>query len=138
MDRTGVILLMKYISGAYRSFRTVDDDQAEHEVAVWHDILQDIPNQLAMERTRELCRVNTTFPPTPAAIYQACTQQQERSVYDIQKIEREQEVLALKEYHENNVVGPPPDHVLEKLNKLFNKTRVPAFNDYSDGGEDDE
>lgn len=133
-----MILLMKYISGAYRSFRTVDDDQAEHEVAVWHDILQDIPNQLAMEKTRDLCRTNTEFPPTPAKIYQACTQQQERSVYDVQKIEREQEALSLKEYHENNIVGPPPDHVLEKLNKLFNKTRVPAFNDYSDGGEDDE
>ncbi|MGG4090606.1 hypothetical protein [Paenibacillus lautus] len=78
---------------------------------------------------------NEKFEPTIADILRP---KKQLSVYDVQKIEREQEALSLKEYHENNVVGPPPDHVLEKLNKLFNKTRVPAFNDYSDGGEEDE
>ncbi len=119
-----MILLMKYIAGAYRSFRTADDAQAEQEVAVWHDILQDIPNQLAMEKTRELCRVNTTFPPTPAEIYQACVQNQSLSVYQIQRIENEQQLLELQEYHEREEVKPMPEHIANRLEKLFAGMRV--------------
>lgn len=115
---------MKYIAGAYRSFRTADDDQAEQEVTVWHDILQDIPTQLAMERTRELCRVNTKFPPTPAEIYQACFQQQERSVYEIQRLENEQQLLELQEYHEREEVKPMPENIAKRLKELFAGMRV--------------
>lgn len=118
MDRTGVILLMKYIAGAYRSFRTADDDQAEQEVVVWHDILQDIPNQLAMKKTRELCRINTKFPPTPAEIYQAC-QAQPRSFYELQRAEEEADRLALAEYNEKAV--PMPEHVRVQLEQLLKK-----------------
>ena len=46
------------------------------------------------------------------------------SIYDIQKQEREQEQLALKEYHENNEVVPMPDHIREKINALLQKTKV--------------
>lgn len=118
MDRTGVILLMKYIAGAYRSFRTADDAQAEQEVAVWHDILQDIPNQLAMEKTRELCRIKTAFPPTPAEIYQAC-QAQPRSFYELQRAEEEADRLALAEYNEKAV--PMPEHIRVKLEQTLAK-----------------
>ncbi|WP_339271493.1 replicative helicase loader/inhibitor [Paenibacillus sp. FSL K6-1330] len=112
---------MKYIAGAYRSFRTADDDQAEQEVAVWHDILQDIPNQLAMEKTRELCRVNTQFPPTPAAIYQAC-QVQPRSFYELQRAEEEADRLALAEYNEKAV--PMPDRIRVQLEQMLERKKV--------------
>lgn len=112
---------MKYIEGAYRNFRTADDDQAEQEVAVWHDILQDIPNKLAMEKTRDLCRVNTKFPPTPAEIYQACLAQP-RSFYELQRAEEEADRLALAEYNEKAV--PMPEHIRLQLEQTLARKKV--------------
>jgi len=109
---------MKYIAGAYRSFRTADDDQVEQEVAVWYDILQDVPNQLAIEKTRELCRTKTKFPPTPGEIYQAC-QGQPRSFYELQREQEEADQLALAEYNEKAV--PMPEHVRVQLEQLLEK-----------------
>ncbi|WP_170287177.1 replicative helicase loader/inhibitor [Paenibacillus faecis] len=125
MDRTGVILLMKYIAGAYRSFRTVDETQAEEEVAVWHDLLREIPNELAMEKTRQLCQINKHFAPTPAEIYQACVQKQSLlSIYEIQRLENEQQLLELQEYHEREEVKPMPEHIAKRLESLFVNMRV--------------
>lgn len=119
-----MILLMKYIAGAYRSFRTADDEQAAEEVAVWHDILSDIPNELAMQKTRELCRINKHFAPTPAEIYQACVQNQPLSIYEIQRLENERQELELKEYHEREEVKPMPEHIARRLKQVFAGLRV--------------
>ncbi|GIO57970.1 hypothetical protein J21TS7_62880 [Paenibacillus cineris] len=124
MDRKGVILLMKYISGAYRSFRMADDEQAADEVAVWHDLLMDIPIELAMQKTRELCRINKHFAPTPAEIYQACVENQTLSIYEIQRRENEQQLLELQEYHEREEVKPMPEHIARRLDQLFAGMRV--------------
>jgi hypothetical protein len=125
MDRTGVILLMKYISGAYRSFRTADDEQAADEVKVWHDLLSDIPNELAMQKTRELCRINKHFAPTPAEIYQACIEvAPAMTVYEAQRLENERQLLELKEYHEREEVKPMPEHIARRLDQLFAGMRV--------------
>ncbi|WP_234540663.1 hypothetical protein [Paenibacillus pseudetheri] len=43
------------------------------------------------------------------------------SIYDIQAQERQQEQLALLEYHESNEVIPMPDHIHELLERLENK-----------------
>ncbi|WP_217496341.1 replicative helicase loader/inhibitor [Paenibacillus algicola] len=115
---------MKYIAGAYRSFRTADDTQVAEEVAVWHDILQDIPTEIAIQKTRELCRINTKFAPTPAEIYQACTEPETYSIYELQRREQEQQLLELKEYHEREEVKPMPDHIANRLEKLFASMRV--------------
>lgn len=124
MNRTQVLWLLNYLSAAYRSF-TIDSEEAEGVVNVWIDILQDIPFESAQEATRRLCRIKTDFAPTPAEIYQACLDNElDLSVYQIQQREHEQRMLELKEYHETEEVGPMPDSVRERLDKVFKKARV--------------
>lgn len=134
--------MLAKIKRAYPGFTNIINRDAEGRPTssptadLWHERLN--VNRVTLEQAIQALNFhidNVSFEPTIADILRP---KKQISVYDVQKIEREQEALSLKEYHENNIVGPPPDHVLEKLNKLFNKTRVPAFNDYSDGGEDDE
>lgn len=50
------------------------------------------------------------------------------SIYDAQAQERQQEQLALLEYHESNEVIPMPDHIHELLERLAKKRLI--------GGED--
>lgn len=107
-----MIALMRYISGAYRNF-VIEDSEMEGTIGVWMDILQDIPFQIALERTRDLCRTKIEFAPTPAEIYQACLES--HSFYELQRIEEQQEQLMLQEYYEQAV--PMPQHIKEKLER---------------------
>ncbi|MBW4083586.1 replicative helicase loader/inhibitor [Paenibacillus sp. S150] len=124
MDRVGVTLLLKYLSAAYRSF-VINEDEVQDVVGVWTDILQDIPPDVAMAAARRLCRENTSFAPTPGEIYQACMDSgPELTIYQLQKQEQQQRLLELREYHETEKVGPPPDHIRQKLDAIFKKARV--------------
>lgn len=119
-----MMLLMKYLSAAYRSF-VIDESEVDSIVGVWQDILQDIPNDTAMQAVRRLCRENTSFAPTPGEIYQACMDRGTKlTVYQIQQQEQQQRMLELQEYHETEEVGPMPERVRQKLNALYKKTRV--------------
>ncbi|WP_216479267.1 hypothetical protein [Paenibacillus brevis] len=108
---------MRYISGAYRNF-VIEDSEMEGTIGVWMDILQDIPFQIALERTRDLCRTKIEFAPTPAEIYQACLES--HSFYELQRIEEQQELLELQQYNEQAV--PMPDHIRERLERRVKRT----------------
>ncbi|WP_433584033.1 hypothetical protein [Paenibacillus amylolyticus] len=134
--------LLSKIKRAYPNFTLITNKDGQGRVVssptaeIWHERLS--LNGITLNEALESLNThidNVRFEPTIADILKP---KKEMSVYDVQRIEREQEVLALKEYHEKNVVGPPPNHVLEKLQKVFNKTRVPAFIEYAAGGEEDE
>lgn len=137
-----MIGLLAKIKRAYPGFTNlINRDESGRALSsptaeLWHERLN--INGVTLDQAMyalDLHIDNERFEPTIADILRP---KKQLSIYDVQKIEREQEVLSLKEYHENNIVGPPPDHVLEKLQKLFNKTRVPAFKDYSGGGDENE
>ncbi len=116
--------ILKYLRSAYRSF-VIDGNEIDAVITTWQDILQDIPNEVAYKAVRELCRVRPKFAPDPADIYLACIEREtELTVYQIQQQEHEQRMLELKEYHENEQVGPPPEHVRQKLDAIFQKVRV--------------
>lgn len=103
----------------------IEEGEAEDVIGTWTDILQDIPPDIAMTATRRLCRIKADFAPTPGEIYQACIERStELTVYQIQQQEHEQRMLELKEYHETEQVGPPPEHVRQKLDAIFKKVRV--------------
>lgn len=103
----------------------IDESEVDSVIGVWQDILQDIPNDTAMQAVRRLCRENTSFAPAPGEIYQACMDNgTELTVYQIQQQEQQQRMLELQEYHETEKVGPMPDHVRQKLNAVYKKARV--------------
>lgn len=103
----------------------INEDEVQDVVGVWTDILQDIPPDVAMAAARRLCRENTSFAPTPGEIYQACMDSgPELTIYQLQKQEQQQRLLELREYHETEKVGPPPDHIRQKLDAIFKKARV--------------
>lgn len=113
------MLLMKYLSAAYRSF-VIDESEIDSVIGVWQDILEDIPNDTAQAAVRRLCRENTSFAPTPGEIYQACMDKGTGlTVYQIQRQEQEQRILELQEYHETEKVGPAPDAVQKKIDAIF-------------------
>lgn len=92
---------------------------------VWMDILQNVPFETAQQETRRLCRLKTDFAPTPAEIYQACTESSSTlTVYQIQQKEHEQQLLELQEYHEREEVKPMPEHIANRLDQLFAGMRV--------------
>ncbi|MNW41737.1 hypothetical protein D3C74_188860 [compost metagenome] len=104
--------MMRYISGAYSTFR-IEESELDSVAIVWLDLLQDIPFELAREKTRMLCQENTQYHPKPAEIYQACLEN--HSFYELQRIEEQQEQLMLQEYYEQAV--PMPQHIKEKLER---------------------
>lgn len=99
----------------------INDNEIDAVITTWHDILENIPNEVAYTATRELCRVRPKFAPDPAEIYLACTVQ-EKSFYELQRQEEETEQLALEEYFEKAV--PMPDHIRERLERSNKKRKV--------------
>lgn len=93
-------------------------------VTVWHDILQDISGDAAQRITRQLCRKNTQFPPTPAEIYQETLDETDCSIYEVERLETEQALLELKEYHETENVMPMPDRVRKRLAEVQQRVQV--------------
>lgn len=123
MTRAEVILIIKYISRAYRNFN-IDPSDLNDTVTVWHDILQDISGETAQRVTRQLCRINTQFPPTPAEIYQTTLDEVTRTVYEVERLETEQALLELKEYHETENVVPMPERVRKRLEAIQQRVQV--------------
>ncbi|WP_081394579.1 MULTISPECIES: replicative helicase loader/inhibitor [Paenibacillus] len=123
MDRVGVTAILKYLRSAYRSF-VINDNEIDAVITTWQDILQDIPNEVAYATVRNLCRVRPKFAPDPADIYLACTEHKaEMTIYQAQRLEQEQRVLELQEYHETEKVGPPPDFIQKKIDAIY-RTKV--------------
>lgn len=91
----------------------INEQELDTTVGVWLDILQDVPFEIAKEKTRDLCRINKHFAPTPAEIYQACYENP--SYYDLLRQEDRIDQLALQAYNEQAV--PMPDHIRERLER---------------------
>lgn len=111
-----MISLMKFISSVYQNF-VVDDKM---KIDAWCIVLADLPPDKAMRNVIEYSKVGK-FPPVPADIIGP---KEQLSIYDIQALERQQEQLALEEYHEKNKVVPMPAHIREKLVRIAIKAKA--------------
>lgn len=114
------------MSGVYRTFK-IHEDEVEGVINTWIDVLDDVTLAEVRAVLPKLCRCEPyiDFAPSPGAIYQACMDSGVNlTVYQIQQREQEQRMLELKEYHETEQVGPMPDSVRERLDKVFKKARV--------------
>lgn len=94
-------------------------------MTVWHDILQDVPGDVAQQVTRQLCRTHTQFAPTPAEIYQAVLDDRPAmTVYDVQRLEERADALALEEYHMREKAVPMPDRIRQQVESALKRVRV--------------
>lgn len=92
------------------------------KIDVWYAVLQDTSADQAQRNLMEHFRTNR-FPPTPADLIGA-DRQQPLSVYESQRLENEQQLLELQEYHEREEVKPMPEHIANRLDQLFAGMRV--------------
>lgn len=98
----------------------INENEVGDVIAVWTDLLRDIPNDAANQAVRRLCKVKKEFAPTPAEIIEEC--QPEQSFYALQRAEEQQDALALQEDLEHAV--PMPEHIRERLERHQKRTRV--------------
>lgn len=117
MERGHVIMLLKVIADSYSTFEVNEPSKID----TWHMILSDISFEEAKTNLLNYCRTTRKFPPVPADLISS---PEEKTIYQIQKAEREQAALELKEYHDNKKVGPMPAHVAEQLKKVLGSRKV--------------
>lgn len=113
-----MISLMKLITNIYQNFEVEDP----FKIDVWYAVLRDTSAEQAQANLMEHFRTNR-FPPTPADLIRA-EQDQPLSIYDIQRLENEQQLLELQEYHEREKVKPMPEHIARRMDNLFAGLRV--------------
>ncbi|MEK5378028.1 replicative helicase loader/inhibitor [Paenibacillus sp. FSL P2-0173] len=86
---------------------------------LWHQMLADIPYEVAKERLGKHIRTSK-FAPTISDI---CTEEDTQpSFYELQRAEEQAEALALEEYNQQAV--PMPDHIRERLERLNARMRL--------------
>lgn len=113
-----MILLMKLITNVYQNFEVEDPAKID----VWHAVLRETPIKVARLNLMDHFRTSR-FPPTPADLIRL-EYKQPLSVYELQKLDNDRQLLELQEYHEREEVKPMPEHIANRLNKLFAGMRV--------------
>lgn len=93
-------------------------------IRLWHDFLQDVTYERAQSNLREHI-ATSRFPPRISDLLREDLQLPQ-SVYDMQRLETQQQMLELQVYHATEKVKPMPDHVRERLQATFSKMKVNA------------
>jgi len=114
VKQTEAAKFLMMIKTAYPFFEVT-----EAGTRLWHTMLQDIDYDTAQQRLAHHIRTSK-YAPTISEIVQA--PEEERSYYDLVRLEEQQEQLALQAYNEHAV--PMPDHIRERLERLVKKRRV--------------
>ncbi|WP_413373243.1 hypothetical protein [Paenibacillus taichungensis] len=110
MERADVISLMKFISLVYQNFEVNDPAK----IQVWEMLLKDEDYNDVQRMAVDHCKTEK-FPPVPADLI---PKKHSMTVYDHQQLEREQDLIELQEYHENNKTVPMPDYILKELQSM--------------------
>lgn len=92
----------------------------EQSVMLWHQFLSEMDFKLAQERLMKHIRTCKFSPKISDIVYEEVTF---TSVQDAERIENEQDMLMLQEYHSQDV-KPMPEHIKKKLNALSGKVVV--------------
>lgn len=112
MKQTETANFLMMIKTAYPFFEVTNPG-----TKLWHMMLQDIDFKVAQQRLAHHIRTSK-FAPTISEIVQ--DPEGERSFYELQRIEEQQELLELQQYNEQAV--PMPDHIRERLERRVKRT----------------
>lgn len=104
MTKTEIKKLFLIINNCYSNF-PIDDAK----IAIWHNMLHDIPFDLAQRNLREHIK-NSPFPPTPSDIIR--TDLRSLPDHEQQRLQTT-ELLQLKDVWHSEAT-PPPKHILER------------------------
>ncbi|KGE18453.1 hypothetical protein [Paenibacillus wynnii] len=91
-------------------------------IQLWHLFLQEIPYARAQLNLRDHIAISRFAPRIADVIREDRLQPQ--SVYDIQRLENQMDMLELEEYHLTENAKPMPDYVREQLQATFSKLKV--------------
>lgn len=118
MTENELTLLLERTTLIYSTFHVPD----EETFSMWHELLKDVPFQVAVENLKHHMKTNE-FAPKPKNFIGDYFDHKELSWHQYQQQEAEQSRLALQAYHENEDVKPMPDYVREKFERLAKKAR---------------